>query len=513
MTRNQRIFLNFLATYGRSLFSLVCGLFTGRWVLMALGEVDYGLYGLVGGMTCFIGFLNSLMATSVGRFFAYSVGVANKQKGNGLLLCRQWFTTAVAIHTILPIVLVLIGYPVGVYAVERWLTIPVERITGCVWVWRFVCVSCLAGMVNVPFTAMYTAKQEIAELTIFSVCQTATNVVLLYFMVTHPGDWLVRYAGCACAVGVLPQILICIRAFCRFPECRVRIQYWGGWGRVRELSVFATYRFFGGVATLISRQGLPILVNKFLGPAKNAAMAVGGTVAGQSTTFAEALAGAISPAIANAYGEGDFDRMRSLSYYACKCAGAMALMFVLPMILEVKELMVLWLENPPAESAELCVALMIIVILENISCGHYMAIFAVGRIRGYQMGVSLSSLLALAFVWLGLWASPKLVIAGLGLICSNLLIVLFRLYFGRTVARLSVRYWLLRIACPEVLCAVVAFAIGELVVLKFDPSFFRVVGTALAVETVFLPMVFFCVFSATERRWIVERIMKVIQKK
>lgn len=48
MTENRRIALNIAATYGRSLFALVCGLFTSRWVLMALGQSDYGLYGVSG---------------------------------------------------------------------------------------------------------------------------------------------------------------------------------------------------------------------------------------------------------------------------------------------------------------------------------------------------------------------------------------------------------------------------------------------------------------------------------
>jgi len=43
MSPNRRIFLNIVATYGRSLFALVMGLVCGRWTLMALGEVDYGL--------------------------------------------------------------------------------------------------------------------------------------------------------------------------------------------------------------------------------------------------------------------------------------------------------------------------------------------------------------------------------------------------------------------------------------------------------------------------------------
>ena len=33
MTANKRIFLNVMATYGRSLFGLACGLFPAWWVL------------------------------------------------------------------------------------------------------------------------------------------------------------------------------------------------------------------------------------------------------------------------------------------------------------------------------------------------------------------------------------------------------------------------------------------------------------------------------------------------
>lgn len=36
MTQNRRIALNIIATYGRSLYALVIGLFCGRWTLMAL---------------------------------------------------------------------------------------------------------------------------------------------------------------------------------------------------------------------------------------------------------------------------------------------------------------------------------------------------------------------------------------------------------------------------------------------------------------------------------------------
>jgi len=54
MTPTRRIILNVVATYGRSLVAMACGIFTSRWALMALGPVDYGLFGVVGGLTAFI---------------------------------------------------------------------------------------------------------------------------------------------------------------------------------------------------------------------------------------------------------------------------------------------------------------------------------------------------------------------------------------------------------------------------------------------------------------------------
>ena len=40
MFPDRRIFLNIVATYGRSLSALVCGLFISQWVLAALGKTD-----------------------------------------------------------------------------------------------------------------------------------------------------------------------------------------------------------------------------------------------------------------------------------------------------------------------------------------------------------------------------------------------------------------------------------------------------------------------------------------
>ena len=111
MTQSKRIVLNAAATYARSLYKLVVGLFCGRWALMALGQSDYGLYGLIGGMTAFVTFFNGLLSFAVGRFYGVAVGSA-KREGNaveGLEECRRWFNTALSLHSVVSTILAAIA--------------------------------------------------------------------------------------------------------------------------------------------------------------------------------------------------------------------------------------------------------------------------------------------------------------------------------------------------------------------------------------------------------------------
>ena len=105
MTQNRRMIFNIVATYGRSLLALGFGLFSSRWVLLSLGQTDFGLYGVVGGITAFIAFFNGLLGSAVSRFYAISVGQAESScdKQAGLEESRRWFNIAVTIHTTLPI--------------------------------------------------------------------------------------------------------------------------------------------------------------------------------------------------------------------------------------------------------------------------------------------------------------------------------------------------------------------------------------------------------------------------
>ena len=71
MSGNKIIFKNSLILYFRLIITSIIGLVSVRYILVALGVSDYGLYSVVGGIVFLMAFLNNVMISSTYRFVAF----------------------------------------------------------------------------------------------------------------------------------------------------------------------------------------------------------------------------------------------------------------------------------------------------------------------------------------------------------------------------------------------------------------------------------------------------------
>jgi len=481
---------------------------------MALGQTDYGLMGLIGGLAGFVSFLNALLASAVGRFYAVNVGAAKKfgNEESGLEACRKWFNTALALHTVIPLALVMVGYPIGVWAIERFLDVPGDRVVACLWVWRFTCAACFMSMFNVPCYAMYAAKQEIAELTIYSFVTTTLNACFLYYMVTHPGIWLTKYMAWACALSIVPQLIIGVRAFLKYDECQFVPRYLFNRGRFCEIFHFAFAKFWSDFSSQFSIQGQAILVNKYLGPRFNASMSVGNTVAGHSLTLASAIEGAFWPAITNKIGEGDDIEVKRLCFTAMRISTLMVLVFAIPLGLEVREVLRIWLVTPPTFAAEIVLILLIREVFERMTAAYATAIYGYGRgvmkyaWTGGWAGISTVFVSWLFFAWgCGMWSIC------IGLSVSKMITVGVRLVLGRTLIGFSFWHWLRVVFVPIGLVTVITTCIGSLTKLLAMPSVSRVVATSFVCEVVLALMAWMLILNNGEKMFLKKKLEKAFR--
>ncbi len=499
MTPAQRIALNTSTTYCRSLLGMALGLFSSRWVLEALGASDFGLYGVVGAIIVFIGFFSGALNSSIARFYAVAIGAdSKKEESDGSELCR-WFSAALCINLFLPLVLIAVGYPIGVYCIHNYLTIPPDRIDACVWVFRIALVTSFVTLATQPFVALYTAHQYISELALFGIFSSLMTCLCAYFLLGASGDRLIIYAGYMMLIHAGIPIVQVIRACYKFRACR----FWHGLVIERrcmlEIFSFAGWQLFGAAGAVLRGQGTAILINLNFGPTVNASYSVAGNLAGQSATLSQALIGALQPALATTEGAGNRERTIRLAVQSCKFSLFLVLLFAIPLMLEMPEVLRLWLKTPPAYSSQLCVLMILVLLIDKMTVGYMMAIAAQGRVAAYQafLGGALIMTLPLVALFFYLGGSP--VSAGYAFIVTMLCCSLGRLYFAKHQLGIAPEIWVKKVFVPIGIASVISACCGHGVQLVCSPSLLRVLAVSTLTLAVTVSVGWYLVLDINER--------------
>lgn len=493
MTTGQRILFNALATYGRTMLAIFLGLFSSRWILAALGEVDYGLMGVVGGILVFITFLNTLSSSATSRFFAFSIGQNDVEE------TRRWFNTALSFEAIVPVSLVIIGYFAGDYAIDNFLSIPPDRLITSKWVFRLSLITALTTMCCSPFMAMYTAKQNIAEASLWGMGISLTSFAFAYTLTRLDGDhWFIFSAGTTLIVCTF-TISQAIRAYRKFAECKIVFAYWFNKQRLKEMTAYSCWTLFGGLGGIFYTSGIGIVLNKFfpplLFPSVNASYSVGATITNHTGNISNALMGAFMPEIVSSEGRGDRASVIRQMYRAARLSYIIISIVAIPILFEADFILKAWLGNPPEYAALFCRTLLIGFLISRIIGGFDAAICATGKIRNYQIINSSFAYLTVAVSALALFLNAGLWGVCLILIGYNLANVMGNVYFCRKLVGIRVRDWLNNVVRPVVIALSVNIAFGILLLFitrQFSPvlQFFLVsaalVGSAALTSWKFL---------------------------
>lgn len=499
---SRRLIINTAATYVRSVIAAALALFSTRWVLSALGQSDYGLFNVVGSIITFIVFLNCVMSASAARHFAYSIGQGDTDTVN------KWFNSAFSIHLILPVVLILIGWPIGEYCIAHVLSIPSDRILSCLWVFRISLVSAFFSMFTIPFSAMFTAKQHIAELAVWGMLQSLLTFSFAFLLTHLPGDHLILYAMGMVAITVCLQLGQSVRAMMIFRECRLRYSQWFDAERFKEILSFALWSLFGNSAGLLRNQGVTILLNLYFGPKVNAAYGISSVVSAQTGILSNSMSGAFSPEIIASEGKGDRTRMIDLSFGICKFGTLLVMLFAIPLMVEMDYVLKLWLHEPPPYTASFCQLMLIMFMVDQLTVGYMIAVSAHGRIATYQATLGTLAYMNLPLAWLFLkfgYAPTSVIVA---FIILSAILSLGRVLWGRHLLGMSVNRWLTNVVVP---CAIVA-SLSTFATLPtvwwLPPSFPRLVLVVVVSLTVTVLSSWFIVLDFRERAHILQAIRR-----
>lgn len=513
MHSSKRIIINTFATCGNSIVAIVLSLFSTRWLLEALGQSDFGLYGVVGSIIMLVTFLSGTLSIGVSRFYAYSIGEGqclSKNESNEKL--QQWFNTALSIHIVLPLLLIGIGWPGGEYVLQNYLNVPVERLDACLWVYRISLISTFVAVLSVPFLAMYTAQQRIYELAVFGILRTCAVFVLSWLLLSVNSDRLLVYAFGMMAINACIPLIQIVRCFRIFESCCVRLSCMYNWRYIKQFLGYVGWKIFGTTCYTVRAQGTPILVNMHYGPLVNAAYSIANSLSAQATSLSTAMTQAFQPAIVSEEGRGERKQMLSMSLQACRFGALLVIMFALPLILEMENLLQIWLKNPPVHAADICQWLLAMLIVDRMTTGQMMAVNARGKIALYELIQGTILLSALPLMWLLFRADLEPVSTGIALFATMLSYCIGRIVFAKCLLDFPVLIWIRQVALPVIFISALVCILGSLSVQNIPEGFLRLCLTSAFCSSVALFLAWMILLRKPERAYILNHAIRILRK-
>ena len=353
---------------------MAVSLFTSRVILNTLGVEDYGIYNVVGGIVTMFSVLSGSLSASISRFITFELG-----KGDFKRL-KTIFSTGVNVQIGLSVLIIAIAEVVGIWFLNTKMNIPPERILAANWVFQCAIFTFVLNLLSVPYNAAIIAHEKMSAFAYISVIEVTLKLIIVYILMASPFDRLGTYAVLLFLVGAVIRFIYGYYCKRHFEECTYHFVI--DKPILKEMTGFAGWNFLGNGAYMLNTQGVNILMNLYFGVAVNAARGVATQVDAALKQFVNNFTTAVNPQITKSYAQGDLDYMHKLVCRSAKLSAFLMLFFAVPIILETKTILTLWLKTIP-EYATIFLQLTIISSFVDTVLANSLvtSMFATGNIK------------------------------------------------------------------------------------------------------------------------------------
>lgn len=387
MTDSKRIIKNTMYLYIKTGFTIFIVLYTTRLIFRSLGETDFGIFNIVGGVISMLGFLNTAMAVTIQRFLNYEQGKGGDEKQ------KKIFNVGVVFHVIIAVIISLMLIVVAYFLFDSILNIPKDRVFAAKVIYGCLIVSTVFTIITVPYDACMNAHENMLYYSIVGIIEAILKLVVAFIVVYSSQDKLILYG---ILMGIIPIISMSLmRIYChtKYDECKVSIKKYYDKGIAKEMFSFAGWSLLGSSSNYIGNYGNMIVMNHYFGAALNAVMGIANQIQGQLMVLSTGMLKALNPVIAKEEGAGNSGRMLAYSLNGCEFSYFLLAVFSIPFIVDTPIILNFWLGDFP-EWTILFVRLQLIrALLEQVTVSLNKSLEAKNKIKIYNLIVFIFNLI------------------------------------------------------------------------------------------------------------------------
>lgn len=379
MNDSERVIINTLAQYLRTIINIILSFFSVRLILNILGAQDYGIYTLIAGITSMLSFITQALVSTTQRFMSFYQGK------DDIITMKAFFSNSVLLHFIISLCFAIILASLSPLLFNGFLNVPYDRLYAAKQVYYIVIVILVVTFSSAPFRALLVSHENIVYTSIIDVLDGVLKVILVLLLQFVSSDKLIFYGLIMLGIHVINLLLLAIYSFAKYDECIIpRIKYFS-LSYIRDLFSFAIWTIYGTGCIVIRTQGLAIVVNRFLSTVANAAYGIGLQVSGAVSTISVALLNAMRPQIVKSEGQGDHERALRLSIILCKFSLLLLSLLCIPCIFEMPSLLSIWLKDVPEYTVLFARMALLASLVDTITLGLNVYCEAIGKIKLYNL--------------------------------------------------------------------------------------------------------------------------------
>lgn len=393
MTAANRVAKNTGILYAKMAITVFISLYATRLVLNALGAEDFGIFNIVGGTISMLSFLNASMAAASQRFMSFAQGEGDTEKQKTI------FNISVLVHYLIAIIVFIALEISGYFFFNGILNIPENRISVAKIVYQFMIASTLFSIISVPYDAVINAHENMLLYAIVGIIEAAFKLVIAIYITTSEFDKLTTYGLLMAIMAVI--LLIIQRIYCirKYDECEINIRKYYNKNTFKEMTSFGGWSLLGSATSIITMQGVSIILNSFFGVIVNAAQGVANQISGQLMAFSNTMLKALNPVIVKSEGANNREQMLEASIIGNKISFFLFTFFSIPVIIEMPYILNFWLKNVPDYAVIFCQLNLFRMSIFQLTITFATSISAIGKIKKYTFARSLVyiSLLPLSY--------------------------------------------------------------------------------------------------------------------
>ncbi len=476
MKSSTRISLNTIILFIKLIITISVNLIATRLILNAMGVEDYGIVNLISGIVSMFTFLQNSMAVSTQRFMSVNMGkddIGSQQR---------IFNTSVILHLLLGLFIILIIECCYPFVFQSSIQIPENRIFSAQVLYHLMAIGTFVTVMSVPYDATLNAHENMLWFSLASVLESFIRVGGAILITYYHGDKLIYYGVLLIAIRLVSYVFKVVYCTKHYEDARIE-RTKPDKTRMKEMLSFSFWNLFGALAMTARTQGVAVILNTFLGVIVNAAYGIALQVFGQCSTFTSTIQKAMNPQIMKREGADNRKGMISLALKQSKYSFFLFSFIAIPLFVEMPHVLKIWLKEVPENTIEFCRLFLILAMLQKLSTGLQVAVQALGKIKLYQVSVSVLLLLNLpvAYILLKCEMPPALILVSMCII--EILLIVLRFEFSNKLVGIQLKEYFCNVIRPCSLLIILDISLMYIVcsILNMPQSFIRLTSiTALS---------------------------------